>query len=90
MIKAIKRKVNLTGGEDLQWFLGVAVYRDRKEKKTWLSQASYCAKIAKKAETEQKAYTPMTREELFPRLDRATLKETVRIVRHVLVDSQTW
>ena len=42
----------------------------------WLSQASYCAKIAKKAETEQKAYIPMTKEELFPRLDRATLEET--------------
>ena len=41
------QRYTLTGGKDLQWFLGVEVIRDREERKIWLSQIAYIEKIAR-------------------------------------------
>lgn len=67
-IEALRAKYNLTGGNDLQWFLGVEVIRDRQKGLLWLSQASYIEKIAKlrSSTSDTHASTPMRTGELFP------------------------
>lgn len=37
LIAVLKGKFALQGGEDLQWFLGIEVIRDRKKRVAWLS-----------------------------------------------------
>jgi hypothetical protein len=44
-VDAIKQKYSLQGGGELQWFLGVAVIRDRSSKTIWLAQSDYIAKM---------------------------------------------
>ena len=72
MISELKKQCNLSGGEDLQWFLGIAIYRDRERRRIWLNQASYIDKIAKLATTKQPDETPMTKAELLPYDSRST------------------
>ncbi|QGA15008.1 hypothetical protein EYB26_002664 [Talaromyces marneffei] len=62
----------ITGGEELQWFLGIRVIRDREKKLIWLSQASYIDKIAKLADTFPIHDTPMAKDELLPYTGRAS------------------
>ncbi|KAF7564271.1 uncharacterized protein PtrM4_153230 [Pyrenophora tritici-repentis] len=58
----LKQRYNLTGGKDLQWFLGVEVIRDREKRKIWLSQKAYVEKIARLATNkDQRHNTPMAR-----------------------------
>ena len=47
LINLLKVKYKMTGGSDLQWFLGIEVIRDRKERIIQLSQASFIDKMAK-------------------------------------------
>jgi hypothetical protein len=66
----LKQTYNLTGGGNLQWFLGIEVVRDRNEKLIWLSQASYIDKITRLV-TDTSAgrstpNTPMRNKELLP------------------------
>jgi hypothetical protein len=70
----LKRRYNLSlsGGEDLQWFLGIEVHRDRAQRLIWLSQSSYIDKIVKLADTKQPDETPMAKIELFPYEERAS------------------
>ena len=49
----LRSKYNLTGGGELQWFLGIEVLRDRKKRLIWLSQSSYIDKISQLAEDQQ-------------------------------------
>jgi hypothetical protein len=64
----LRKQYTLTGGKDLHWFLGIEVLRDRKDRRIWLSQASYLDKIAKLAtETDMRHDTPMARVELTSR-----------------------
>ncbi|KAE9572511.1 hypothetical protein CGMCC3_g11506 [Colletotrichum fructicola] len=73
-INALQKRYHLEGGKDLQWFLGIEVIRDRSTRKLWLSQAVFAEKVRKlitpradNAEApEERAYTPMTKTELFP------------------------
>ncbi|KAL1996476.1 hypothetical protein VTN49DRAFT_8076 [Thermomyces lanuginosus] len=79
-IKAITRLRNwyeLTGENELHWFLGIRVLRDRAKGKIWLSQAAYIDKISRLAETTTKSDTPMAREELLTFEGEAT-KEEIR------------
>lgn len=79
-IKAITRLRNwyeLTGGNELHWFLGIRVLRDRAKGKIWLSQAAYIDKISRLAETTTKSDTPMAKEELLTFEGEAT-KEEIR------------
>lgn len=58
----LRTKYPITGGDDLEWFLGIRIIRDRKEKLLWLSQASFC-----NLATIQRIYeTPMEKKELLP------------------------
>jgi hypothetical protein len=67
----LKEHYTLTGGHDLQWFLGIEVIRDRTKRLIWLSQASYIEKIVRYAETTPRCDTPMGTEELLPYKDIA-------------------
>uniref|UniRef100_A0A093ULP4 Retrovirus-related Pol polyprotein from transposon TNT 1-94 n=1 Tax=Talaromyces marneffei PM1 TaxID=1077442 RepID=A0A093ULP4_TALMA len=72
VLKQLRAKYNISGGEDLVWFLGMRIIRDRSNKVIWLSQATYIDKIAKLADTRQTDDTPMSREELLPYEGTAT------------------
>ena len=72
LITELKKKYNIEGGNELQWFLGIRVLRDRETKRLWLSQASYIDKIANLATSSQPDNTPMAREEPMPYEDRAS------------------
>src|SRR6478609_6903204 len=45
MIDKLRERYKLSGGETLQWFLGIEVIRDRSQRLIWLSQASFVDKI---------------------------------------------
>ncbi|KAJ3554331.1 hypothetical protein NPX13_g10642 [Xylaria arbuscula] len=76
LIRELKTKYQLTGGDDLQWFLGVKVIRDRQQKLIWLSQSSYIEKISKLSNSKEKKHpTPMKIQELLPYRGLATAKE---------------
>lgn len=69
LMTQVKARYQITGGNDLQWFLGIEVIRDRERKLIWLSQSEYSRKIANlitHLDPNTKASTPMRREELFP------------------------
>ena len=67
LINQLQRKYKLSGGEPLEWFLGIEVLRDRKQRLIWLSQSAYIDKIANLSETTGKMPTsPMKKEELLP------------------------
>ncbi|KAJ3558539.1 hypothetical protein NPX13_g9684 [Xylaria arbuscula] len=76
LIRELKTKYQLTGGDDLQWFLGVEVIRDRQQKLIWLSQSSYIEKISKLSDSKEKKHpTPIKIQELLPYRGLATAKE---------------
>jgi hypothetical protein len=67
-IKLIQDKYLCTGGDDLQWFLGVEVIRDRTQKTIQLSQAAYADKISQLTSRQDIRHdTPMSSIELKPR-----------------------
>jgi hypothetical protein len=66
LIEKLQSKYRLTGGDNLQWFLGIEVLRDRKKGFVWLSQSAYVDKIANLAESMQPSKTPMERKEFWP------------------------
>ena len=76
----LKKRFKLTGGHDIQWFLGVEIVRDRAIRKMWLSQQSYISKISVLAsQVPFKApKSPMAPEELFPATDPAT-RDSIRL-----------
>jgi hypothetical protein len=76
VIRELKTKYEMTGGDDLQWFLGIEVIRDRSQKLIWLSQSSYIEKISKLSDQNHRDYlTPMKAHELMPYTGLATSKE---------------
>jgi hypothetical protein len=71
-IKLIQDRYLCTGGDDLQWFLGVEVLRDRENKSIQLSQAAYVDKISQLITRQDVRHdTPMSSIELKPRNDLA-------------------
>ena len=46
LIRGLQARYSLTGGSNLQWFLGIEVLRDREKNLIWLSQSAYIDKIA--------------------------------------------
>jgi len=48
MVEGIKKEYSLTGGDDVNTFLGMRVIRDRESKKLWLVYDQYIEKIAKR------------------------------------------
>ena len=75
IMKELNKTFKLTGGGDLQWFLGVEVIRDRNRRLIWLSQAAYVSKIQQllpKTEDVRLPEFPMTKAELLPHQGRAS------------------
>lgn len=77
LINQLKKRYNLTGGGELQWFLGIEIHRDRENRRIWLSQSSYIDKITNLAGSDhiQTFHTPMAKEELLPYEGRASHHE---------------
>ena len=48
--KHLQDKYTITGGHDLQWFLGIEVTRDRDQRRIFLSQTSYIEKTSQLAD----------------------------------------
>src|SRR5436190_412211 len=83
ILAKLKGHYNISNEEDLQWFLEIVIYQDRKNRLAWLSQASYIKKIVKLADTNVDVIdtdktkdddTPMIKAELLPYIERAMLK----------------
>ena len=73
LMRKLQAKYNISGGDDLQWFLGIGIIRDRQNRLIWLSQSDYLDKIAKLAQGSSKwARTPMEKEEPLPYTGTAT------------------
>jgi hypothetical protein len=71
LIKILQKYYNITGGDQAQWFLGMKVLRDRRNRLIWLGQEAYFEKIAKLA-TNRKIYqTPMGATKLLARITHA-------------------
>jgi hypothetical protein len=83
LIGRLQDRYTISGGEDLQWFLGIRVIRDRSKKLIWLSQAAYIDKISRLADSFYKVKTPMTKEELMPYKDVSTLQSKYQYQRKV-------
>jgi hypothetical protein len=75
LLQKLKQQYNLDGGNELQWFLGIRIIRDRERKLIWLCQSAYIDKIATLAKSSQPDSTPMAREELLPYAGRASYSE---------------
>jgi hypothetical protein len=71
----LKAAYTLTGGDSLQWFLGIEILRDRKRGLIWLSQSEYVDKIKRLVDkvTGPVPNTPMRNKELHPYDGQATL-----------------
>ena len=66
IVKGIKKRYHLTGGDSLKWFLGMEIVRDRQNGRTWLSQAACIDRIAPLAETNSRGQPPMRSMEIMP------------------------
>ena len=78
LIQELETEYSLTGGDDLQWFLGLEVIRDRDQRKIWLSQAAYIDKITqlvREKDRQIRCDTPMSKVELLPNKAFATASE---------------
>jgi hypothetical protein len=76
VVEVMKQKYSITGGKDLQWFLGMELIRDRSQRKVWLSQTAYISKIQRLVSDRSiKSNTPMVKGELLPREGFATPSE---------------
>jgi len=83
-IKALQERYTFTGGEDLQWFLGVEVIRDREQRLIQLSQLAYADKISRLADRKDVRHdTPMASVELQPREGLASPSEVNKYQRKI-------
>jgi hypothetical protein len=84
VIKSLQEKYILTGGDDLQWFLGIEIHRNRDQKLIQLSQSSYVEKISRLTEhSDIRHDTPMASVELLPNTGLATPAEINRYQRKI-------
>ena len=83
-IDQLKQRYTITGGDDLQWFLGIEVIRHRQEQLIYLSQVAYCEKINRLVDDQTIRHdTPMATGELMPGEGLATPAEINRYQRKV-------
>jgi hypothetical protein len=78
LIERLQERYVLTGGHELQWFLGIEVIRDRDARLIWLSQSECSLKIANlltHLDAASAARTPMKKTELLPYRGRAMIIE---------------
>jgi hypothetical protein len=83
-VALLKNRYTVTGGNDLQWFLGMEVIRNRTNKTISLSQAAYSEKISKLADKREiRHYTPMSNIELKPCQELAHPSEVNKYQRKI-------
>ena len=83
-VKYLQDKYTITGGHDLQWFLGIEVTRDQDNHRIFLSQTSYIDKISQLADrTDLRHDTPMASVELMPYKDIAVPSTINRYQRKI-------
>jgi hypothetical protein len=82
-VEQLQKRYQLTGGDDLQWFLGIEILRDRQRRLIWLSQSSYVEKIAALAQSKPSAGSPMTKQELLPFDGIATTRDITAYLRKI-------
>jgi hypothetical protein len=83
-VKLLQNKYTMTGGDDLQWFLGVEVIRDRKQGLIQLSQAAYVDKVHQLADKQDLRHdTPMSAMELKPSTLLSTPAKTNKYQRKI-------
>lgn len=86
LITHLRSKFALQGGDEAQWFLGVAVVRDRANKTIYLSQADYVRKMERflaNRGNRKAPRTPMAAEELEAHYGVALYQETQHYQRIV-------
>lgn len=67
LAQRLRQKYQLTGGNNLQWFLGIEIIRDREKGLIWLSQTAYFDKIVQLASIPPtRAKVPIATAELLP------------------------
>ncbi|KAL9567430.1 hypothetical protein ACKAV7_008380 [Fusarium commune] len=73
-IGKLREKYQLSGGDMLQWFLGIEIIRNRNQRLIWLSQSSFVDKITShfRIQGGKPSLTPMTTKELLPNEERAS------------------
>jgi hypothetical protein len=79
----LRSRYQLTGGEPLQWFLGMEILRDRSKRLLWLSQKSYIDKIATLAQTQTASGSPISKEELLPFEGEAIARDITVYLRKI-------
>jgi hypothetical protein len=83
-MERLRDKYTITGGNYLQWFLGVEITRDRVLRKIQLSQSAYADKISRLADKKDIRHdTPMAAIELRPRQGFASSSEINRYQRKI-------
>jgi hypothetical protein len=83
-VQRLRDKYSITGGDDLQWFLGVEVIRNREQRKIQLLQAAYADKISRLVDRKDIRHdTPMAAIELKPREGLATPSEINKYQRKI-------
>jgi hypothetical protein len=84
LVNALQQKYELTGGHELQWFLGIQVIRSRQQRLIWLSQSAYIEKISKLADNKDlPCRTPIASMELFPNDRLSTMPEIRRYQKKI-------
>jgi hypothetical protein len=84
IIKSLQKEYTMTGGEELQWFLGMEIIRDRDNHLIHLSQAAYLQKISRLVDDRSVRHdTPMAAIELKPYEGLATLSEVNKYQRKI-------
>jgi hypothetical protein len=83
-IKQLQQRYTITGGHDLQWFLGMEILRNRSDRKIQLSQSAYATKISQLADKKNIRHdTPMAVVELQPHDGAASMSEIRRYQRKI-------
>jgi hypothetical protein len=83
-VKQLQQCFTMTGGEDLQWFLGMEIIRDRENRLIHLSQQAYIDKIYRLANDKSVRHdTPMSGIELKPYEGSASPSEINRYQRKI-------
>lgn len=84
IMNKLRGRYKLTGGNPLQWFLGIEIIRDREKRLLWLSQSDYLDKIANLADrVDRRHEVPMRQDDLLPYAERASVPSIRRYQRKI-------
>ncbi|KAG7000958.1 Retrovirus-related Pol polyprotein from transposon TNT [Fusarium oxysporum f. sp. conglutinans] len=87
LTRQLGSKYKLTGGDPVQWFLGMEVIRDRPARKIWLSQTTYIDKIANLA-NKGTSTVPMTQTGLAAPAEIQRYQRKVGSILYIAVNTR--